>query len=114
MQEAKIVENLPLKAEIFKKNLQKFKNLKHVGDIRHIGMIGAIELVKDRETKEPYPFEERIGHKVFLEALKMGAILRPIGNVIYFMPPLIITEAQIEMLTQIAYYAIQTVTEPNT
>ena len=114
MQEAKIVENLPLKAEIFKKNLQKFKNLKHVGDIRHIGMIGAIELVKDRETKEPYPFEERIGHKVFLEALKMGAILRPIGNIIYFMPPLIITEAQIEMLTQIAYYAIQTVTEPNT
>ena len=114
MLEAKIVENLPLKAEIFKKNLQKFKNLKHVGDIRHIGMIGAIELVKDRETKEPYPFEERIGHKVFLEALKMGAILRPIGNIIYFMPPLIITEAQIEMLTQIAYYAIQTVTEPNT
>ena len=43
--------------------------------------------------------------------MKRGAILRPIGNVIYFMPPLIITEAQIEELTQIAYEAIKAVIE---
>ena len=111
MEEEKIVENLPAKSCAFKQALKKFEQLKHVGDIRHIGMIGAIELVKNKETKEPYVFNERIGHRVFLEAMKRGAILRPIGNVIYFMPPLIITEVQIEELTQIAYDSIKTVTE---
>lgn len=111
MEEEKIIENLPPKIEAFKKSLEKFKDLKHIGDIRHIGMIGAVEMVKDKKTKEPYKFTERMGHKVFLEAMKRGAILRPIGNVIYFMPPLIITEAQIEELTQIAYDSIKAVTE---
>lgn len=111
MEEEKIVENLPCKIEAFKKSLEKFKGLKHVGDIRHIGMIGAVEMVKDTKTKEPYHFEERMGHRVFLEAMKRGAILRPIGNIIYFMPPLIITEEQIEELTQIAYDSIKAVTE---
>ena len=74
-------------------------------------MVGAIELVQDKETKEPYKFTERIGHKVFLEAMKRGAILRPIGNIIYFLPPLIITEQQIEDLTEIAYNSIKAVTE---
>lgn len=111
MEEAKIIENLPFKAEVFRLAMQKFKKLAHVGDIRHIGMIGAVELVKDKDTKEPYEFNQRIGHKVFLEAMKRGAILRPIGNVIYFMPPLIITEEEIEKLTQIAYNSIKSVTQ---
>ena len=74
-------------------------------------MVAAVELVKNKETKEPYHFSERVGHKVFLEGLKLGAILRPIGNVIYFIPPLIITEEQIEELTNIAFEAIKRVTE---
>ena len=111
MEEAKIIENLPFKAEVFRLAMQKFKKLAHVGDIRHIGMIGAVELVKDKDTKEPYEFNQRIGHKVFLEAMKRGAILRPIGNVIYFMPPFIITEEEIEKLTQIAYNSIKSVTQ---
>ncbi len=111
MEEEQIIESLQQKIEALKKSLKKFETLKHVGDIRHIGMIGAIEMVKNKLTKEPYTFSERMGHKVFLEALKMGAILRPIGNVIYFMPPLIITEKEIEKLTEIAYNAIKIVTE---
>lgn len=111
MKEENIVENLKEKSLHLKNSLDKFKNLKHVGDIRHIGMIGALELVKDKETKEPYHFTERIGHKVFLEAMRRGAILRPTENVIYFIPPLIITTEEIELLTQIAYDSIKTVTE---
>ena len=94
-----------------KKSLKIFESLEHAGDIRQTGMIGAVEMVKDKKTKEPYAFEERMGHRVFLEAMKRGAILRPIGNVIYFMPPLIITEAQIDELLKIAYDSIKTVTE---
>lgn len=111
MEEESIIEKLKEKSAFLENSLQKFKALKHVGDIRHIGMVGAIELVKDKTTKEPYHFTERIGHKVFLEAMKRGAILRPIGNVIYFLPPLVITEEEIEKLTKIAYESIKTVTE---
>ncbi len=113
MEEEKIIENLQPKIKKLKECLEKFQTLKHVGDIRHIGMIGAIEIVKNKTTKEPYLFTERIGHKVFREAMKNGALLRPIGNIIYFLPPLIITEEEIEKLTEIAYNAIKTVTEKN-
>lgn len=111
MEEEKTIESLEAKSKFFKKSLEKFNDLKNVGDVRHIGMIGAIELVKNKETKEPFKFEERIGHKVYLKALKLGAILRPIGNVIYFIPPYIITEQEIEELTGIAYASIKAVTE---
>ena len=111
MEQEKIIDNLQPKIKKLKSCLEKFKTLEHAGDIRHTGMIGAVEMVKDKNTKEPYDFKERMGHRVFLEALKNGAILRPIGNVIYFMPPLIITEQEIEKLTDIAYSAIKKVTE---
>lgn len=108
-----IIESLQPKIKKLEHCLEKFKELKHVGDVRQTGMIGAVEMVKNKATKEPYDFAERTGHKVFKEALKNGAILRPIGNVIYFMPPLIINEQEIENLTKIAYNAIKTVTEMN-
>lgn len=111
MEEEHIIENLVPKINKFKHCLEKFKSLKQVGDVRQTGMVAAVELVKNKATKEPYHFSERIGHKVFLEGLKLGAILRPIGNVIYFIPPLIITEEQIEELTNIAFEAIKRVTE---
>ncbi len=113
MEEEKIIDSLQPKIEKLKQCLKKFKELQHVGDVRQTGMIGAVEMVRNKSTKEPYDFVERIGHKVFKEALKNGALLRPIGNVIYFMPPLIIKEEEIEKLTKIAYNAIKTVTEMN-
>lgn len=111
MEEENIIEQIQVKSKVLKNALEKFKDLKHVGDVRHIGMIGAIELVKDKETKEPFKFKERIGHKVYLKALELGAILRPIGNVIYFIPPYIITDEEIEKLTTIAYDSIKFITE---
>lgn len=110
-EEENIVEKLAPKISKLKSCLENFKLLKQVGDVRQTGMVAAVELVKNKETKEPYHFSERVGHKVFLEGLKLGAILRPIGNVIYFIPPLIITEEQIEELTNIAFEAIKRVTE---
>ena len=113
MEQENIIENLKPKITKLKQCLEKFRDLAHVGDIRQTGMIGALELVKNKETKEPYQFEDRIGHNVFKEALKNGALLRPIGNVIYFMPPYIIKNEEIEKLTKIAYNAIKIVTEKN-
>lgn len=102
-EEEKIIESLEPKIKKLKSELEKFKALNCVGDIRHIGMIGAVEIVKNQTTGESHAFEERIGIKIYKEALKRGAIIRPLGNIIYFMPPYVITEEEIELLTDIAF-----------
>jgi len=107
LEEEKIIESLPPKIEVLRKNLEKFRELDCVGDIRHIGMIGAVEIVKNRETKEPYTFEERIGSKIYKEALKRGVILRPLGSIIYFMPPYVITEEEIEQMVDIGVTSVK-------
>ena len=73
-------------------------------------MVG-IELVRQKETKEPYPVEDKIGIRVIKEARNQGLIIRPLGNVIILMPPLSITAAQLKHLTNIAYESIKKVTE---
>ena len=69
-----------------------------VGDIRTCGLIAGIELVKNPETKEPYPSELRLGHRVTLEARKRGVIIRPLGDTLVLMPPLVITDGELHRL----------------
>lgn len=108
-EEEKIIESIQPKIQKLKSELEKFRELECVGDIRQIGMIGAVEIVKNRQTKEPYAFEERIGAKIYKEALKRGVIIRPLGNVIYFMPPYVITEKEIEFLVNTAIESIKAI-----
>ena len=74
----------------------------HVADVRQHGMILAIEMVRDKARREPWPWQERRGLRVYQHALSRGALLRPLGNVVYFMPPYVITPEQIETLARIA------------
>jgi adenosylmethionine-8-amino-7-oxononanoate aminotransferase len=74
----------------------------HVGGIRQRGMILAIEMVKDRARREPYDFRDRRGLRVYRHALERGALLRPVGNVVYFMPPYVITPEEIDFLAGVA------------
>ncbi len=83
----------------------------HVADVRQTGMILAIEMVKDKTTKTPFPWQERRGLKVYQHALSQQALLRPLGNVIYFMPPYIITEEQITHLAEVAWQGIELATK---
>ncbi len=107
LEEEQVIESLPPKIEALRSNLEKFRELDCVGDIRQAGMVGAIEVVKNKETKEPYRFEERIGHKIYKQALKRGAILRPLGSVIYFMPPYAITEEEIRQVVDIGVDSVK-------
>ena len=109
LEEMNIEEYLKPKIQKFSKELEKFKQHKNVGDIRQTGMICAVELVKDKHTKEPFAYEDGIGKKIYQEGLKLGAILRPMWNCIYFITPYIITEQEIEKLTNIAYEALNKV-----
>ena len=79
----------------------------NVYEVRQHGMTLAIELVKNKATKESFPWQERRGLTVYQHALKKGILLRPLGNVIYFMPPYVIDEGQIEMLANTAWEGIQ-------
>jgi adenosylmethionine-8-amino-7-oxononanoate aminotransferase len=72
--------------------------LPHVGDIRMKGLFGGVELVKDRGTREPYPFAERTGHRVCLAARDRGVFLRPLGDVIVLVPPLSSTDDELDRL----------------
>ena len=91
----------------------RFKQLKHVGDFRQKGFMAGIELVKNRETKEPYPLEDKMGIRVVLECRKKGIIIRPLGNVIVLMPPLSISMKDLKRIMEIVYAAIKKVTEGN-
>ena len=79
----------------------------HVGEVRQTGMILAIEMVKEKASKTPFHWKERRGLKVFNYALSQGALLRPLGNVIYFMPPYCIEPQQIDQLSAIATAGIE-------
>ena len=65
-------------------------------------MILAIEMVQDKASRKPYPWQERRGLAVYQHALEQGVLLRPLGNVIYFMPPYVITPQEIELLGRVA------------
>ncbi|MDE2294864.1 MAG: adenosylmethionine--8-amino-7-oxononanoate transaminase [Gammaproteobacteria bacterium] len=82
----------------------------HVAEVRQCGMIVAIEMVKSKATREPYPWQERRGRRVYRHALSRGVLLRPLGNVIYFMPPYVIDEAGIDLITSVAAEGIELAT----
>lgn len=89
---------------------QRFEQHKNIGEMRQCGMIAALELVQDKSDKTPYPWQQRRGFEVYKKALSLGALLRPLGNVVYFMPPLTIESDELEQLLDIALQSINHVT----
>lgn len=86
----------------------------HVGEIRQHGMILAIEMVKDRAGREPFPWQQRRGLEVYRHGLARGVLLRPLGNVVYFMPPYVIEETEIDLMARVAAEGIDLATGPKT
>jgi adenosylmethionine-8-amino-7-oxononanoate aminotransferase len=78
----------------------------HVAEVRQTGMIAAIEFVKDRASGERYDWRERRGLRAYEHALAQGALLRPVGNVIYLMPPYVIAPGEIDWLAGVARGAL--------
>ncbi len=93
-------------AEAMARVTARFHAHPQVAEVRQTGMILAIELVKNKRSREAYPWQERRGLKVYQYALSQGVLLRPLGNVIYFMPPYVITETELEWLAEVAWQGI--------
>ena len=110
MTSRRVVEGLPAKVAALARALAPLQGHPHVGEIRQRGLMVGIELVRDRASKAEYDFGLRVGHQVCLEARPLGAILRPLGNVVVLMPPLAMTEAELGRLAAIAIEGIERVT----
>ncbi len=81
---------------VFHAGMEGMRELPLVGDVRCLGMVGALELVKDKRTKQPFAEREEIGRRVYREGLKRNLLLRPLGNAIYLFLPLSIKTAELK------------------
>ena len=104
------LKELKGKIDFLEEKLRPFKELPHVGEVRQKGFMVGIELVKDKQSKESYPLEEKVGIKVILEARKRGLIIRPLGDVIVIMPPLNVSCEDLGKLVKIVFHSIDKVT----
>ena len=110
MEDGKILKQAQENAVYFNNIIkEKFLSHKNVGEVRHIGLVNAIELVKDKNTNEPLDSSLRTGYQIYKKALKKGVILRPLGDVIYFNPPLIIERKDMDFVTDVALECLKEV-----
>jgi adenosylmethionine-8-amino-7-oxononanoate aminotransferase len=82
----------------------------HVANLRRIGAIIAFDLVADRGGGTPYPWQERRGLIVHREALDAGVLLRPIGPVVYAMPPYVVTRDEVALIAEAAQRGVEVAT----
>jgi adenosylmethionine-8-amino-7-oxononanoate aminotransferase len=109
MKEQDIPQSFAAKAALFRKRLEAFREIEEIGDVRSVGMIGALELVADRNSKQPFAQEKRVAFRIAQKALEKGLLIRPLGNVVYFVPAYVITEEQIGEMLGAAELAIKEV-----
>ena len=106
-EEEHTLEKLPAKIARLADHLARIARNPHVGDVRQCGLIGAVELVRDRPTREPYPWEEKRGLAVCDWARTQGVLLRPLGNVLVIMPPLSVTDEELDRIARAVEGGIQ-------
>jgi adenosylmethionine-8-amino-7-oxononanoate aminotransferase len=83
----------------------------HVAEIRQTGMILAVEMVQNKQHKTAFPWRERRGLRVYRHALENGVLLRPLGDVVYFMPPYVISHEEIDLMIEVAGQGIRLAAE---
>jgi adenosylmethionine-8-amino-7-oxononanoate aminotransferase len=105
-----IIERNRTTAGYLGRRARELESHPHVTEVRQCGMIVAIEFAKDKRGREPYPWTERRGRRIYGHALAEGVLLRPIGDVVYFMPPYIVSEAEMDIMVRVAAEGIELAT----
>lgn len=93
-----LIKKIQKKSKIFEKFYDEILDIDIVGDIRHKGMLMGIELVRDIERKTPISPKKSINKIFFDEGKKNGIYLRTLGNIVMLVPPLAISESELELL----------------
>jgi adenosylmethionine-8-amino-7-oxononanoate aminotransferase len=107
----KVLEKMQVKIKVAAKKLTDIAAMEHVGEARQCGLIIGIEIVEDKKMKKPYSWKKAMGGEVCLKAREHGLFIRPVGDVIVFMPPLCSTVEEIEDMLSILKQALHEVTE---
>ena len=95
-----------LLAERLARGLEPLRDHPNVADVRQTGMIAAVELVRDKPNRTAFAAAERRGLRVYRHALQAGVLLRPLGDVVYFMPPYVVTPEEIDRMIDVAVAGI--------
>ena len=106
-----VINNNKILSEYILKSFTEISKHPNVSDVRQHGMITAIELVKNKSKKIPYNWKERRGLRAYEYGLKNNVLIRPLGNVIYFMPPYIIKKTEIDKVINVIHGAIDVATK---
>ena len=93
-----LLEALQPKIALLEERLNIIAALPHVGNVRQCGLAAGIELVMDKSTRQPYPWEHKTGIRVCLDARDHGIFSRPLGNTIVIFPPLAISLEELKLL----------------
>jgi adenosylmethionine-8-amino-7-oxononanoate aminotransferase len=101
LKDERTIEHLAPKIARFQSALGALRDRADVGDVRMCGLIAGIELVKEKATREPFPYEQREGWRRVVMARARGVLLRPLGNTLVVMPPLTITMKELDLLTKV-------------
>ena len=83
---------------------------RHVADTRQTGMVVAFELTRDGDRATPFDPALRIGLRAYRHAVERGVLLRPLGDILYWMPPYCIDDAQLQLLADVTTEAIEVAT----
>ncbi|KIQ05262.1 putrescine aminotransferase [Pseudomonas sp. BIGb0408] len=101
LREEKIVERVREEtAPYLQKRLRELADHPLVGEVRGVGMLGAIELVKDKQTRERYPSDKAVGMICRGHCFENGLIMRAVGDTMIISPPLVISKTEIDELVE--------------
>ncbi len=110
LEQEQTIEKLPPKFDLLENILERLAEHPRVAETRQLGLIGAVELTPSDDPDERYPDELRIAYQICDATLERGVWLRPLGNVLVIMPPLTISDDELQFLGDVLLESIDTVT----
>lgn len=110
IEDSQLTTSVPVKADRLRARLSKLADHPHVGDVRGRGLMIGIELVADPATQQAFDPALRIGERVCQHAIEHGVWIRPLGDVIVLMPPLVASDDELDLLADVVSAAITSVT----
>lgn len=108
--EEQTLAKLPAKVARLREHLARLAELPHLGPPRQCGLIAGIDLVQDKATGQPYPWEQQRGALVCRYARDRGVLLRPLGSTLVVMPPLAISLDEIDQIAAALEYGVRQAT----
>ena len=106
----KLIKKIQITSKIFEDQISEISRFQHVGDVRHKGMLMGIELVNDKKKKTPFSTKKSFNKLVFEAGRKNGIYLRTLGNIIMLVPPLAISQKELNLLLQRTIKTIKAIT----